>query len=324
MRGEGERKHRVRKYFGRGHGRGMHGRDGGRLRLGRKMHEQLLRAQENELTEHFIYSQLARHLTEEDKKNGDILRQIAKEEKKHADFWHEYTNEKVEPNQLKIFFHTLIAKLLGLTFAVKFMEKGEELAQVNYGQIAEEIPEAKKVEEEEKKHEKQLLNLLDEEHLKYVGSMVLGVNDALVELTGALAGLTLALQKTNLIALTGLITGIAASLSMGASEYLSTKAESGDEEKSPFKASIYTGAMYVVTVILLIAPYYIFPNVYVALGVTLTVAIVIILAFTFYISVAQDLPFKKRFLEMAAISLGVSAISFGIGYLVRTFWGVEV
>jgi VIT1/CCC1 family predicted Fe2+/Mn2+ transporter len=60
------------------------------------------------------------------------------------------------------------------------------------------------------------------------------------------------------------------------------------------------------------------------LGVTLVIAILIILCFTFYISVAQDLPFKRRFFEMAGISLGVSAISFVIGYLVKGFLGVDV
>lgn len=60
--------------------------------------------------------------------------------------------------------------------------------------------------------------LLDEERLRYTGSTVLGLNDALMELTGVLAGLTLALRDTKLIVLTGAITGIAAVLSMGVSE----------------------------------------------------------------------------------------------------------
>jgi VIT1/CCC1 family predicted Fe2+/Mn2+ transporter len=46
-----------------------------------------------------------------------------------------------------------------------------------------------------------------------------------VELTGALSGLTLAFRNTRLIAMAGLITGIAASLSMAGSEYLATKSE---------------------------------------------------------------------------------------------------
>ena len=80
------------------------------------------------------------------------------------------------------------------------------------------IPEAKAIILEENQHETGLLQLLGEERLRYTGSMVLGLNDVLVELTGALAGLTLALQDTKLVALTGSITGIAAALSMGASE----------------------------------------------------------------------------------------------------------
>lgn len=88
--------------------------------------------------------------------------------------------------------------------------------------------------------------------------MVLGLNDALVELTGVLAGLTLALQNTRLVAMTGFITGIAASLSMSASEYLSAKSEEGPQD--PLKASIYTGSAYVLTVLFLIFPYLLFTN----------------------------------------------------------------
>jgi len=73
--------------------------------------------------------------------------------------------------------------------------------------------------------------------------MVLGLNDALVELTGTLAGLTFALKNTRLIALSGLITGIAATLSMAASEYLSARTE--QESSRALKSSLYTGGAYV-------------------------------------------------------------------------------
>ena len=79
----------------------------------------------------------------------------------------------------------------------------------------------KKIAQDEDRHESQLLGMLDEERLQYVGSMVLGLSDALVELTGTLAGLTFALQNNRLVALSGLITGISATLSMTSSEYLS-------------------------------------------------------------------------------------------------------
>lgn len=202
------------------------------------------------------------------------------------------------------------------------MEKGEEEAQVIYKQVADKIPGAASIMEDEYRHEHELLNLLEEEHLQYVGSVVLGLNDALVELTGTLAGLSFALKNTNLIAIAGLITGIAASFSMGASEYLSTKSESDHGEA--LKSSMYTGGAYIITVFFLVLPFLLLAGYMTALLVTILLAILIIFVFNYYIAVAKDLDFKKRFLEMATISLGVAVLSFGIGYLVRVFLGVDV
>jgi VIT1/CCC1 family predicted Fe2+/Mn2+ transporter len=151
---------------------------------------------------------------------------------------------------------------------------------------------------------------------------VLGLNDALVELTGALAGLTFALQNTKLIAMTGAITGIAAALSMAVSEYLSTRSE--ETTRNPFRASIYTGVAYVVTVSVLILPYLVLTDYYVCLGFTLTTAILIIGFFNYYVSVAKDVPFKRRFLEMVGLSLGVAGLSFVIGFILRTMFGIDV
>jgi VIT1/CCC1 family predicted Fe2+/Mn2+ transporter len=122
--------------------------------------------------------------------------------------------------------------------------------------------------------------------------------------------------------LSGLITGIAAALSMGASEYLSTKSE--ETSKDPIKASIYTGGAYIITVLILILPYLVLENYYVCLGVTLTAAVLIIAIFTYYISVARDEPFRRRFSEMAGLSLGVAALSFFVGFFIRQVLGVEV
>ena len=61
-----------------------------------------------------------------------------------------------------------------------------------------------------------------------------------------------------------------------------------------------------------------------ALIAMLAIVVVIIAAFNYYISVAKGLNFKKRFLEMAAISLTVAGVSFVIGLLVKQFLGVDV
>jgi len=280
----------------------------------------LLKAQWNEITEYHIYSRLADRIR--DKHNSEMLRQIAHEERNHYEVWKRYTGEDVKPGRLKIFFFGLVSKVLGLTFGVKLLEKGEEAAQINYERIAAVIPQAREIEEEEDRHEKELIGMLREEMLEYVGSIVLGLNDALVELTGALAGLTFALQNAPLIALAGLITGIAASFSMAASEYLSTKSE-GKGERA-LKAALYTGAAYIVTVILLVLPYLLIGNYFVSLGITLGIAVLIILFFNYYVSVARDMDFRRRFLEMAGLSMGVAGLSFAIGWLIRVVLGVEV
>jgi VIT1/CCC1 family predicted Fe2+/Mn2+ transporter len=109
---------------------------------------------------------------------------------------------------------------------------------------------------------------------------------------------------------------------MAASEYLSKK--SGESSLNPVKASIYTGGAYILTVFFLIAPFLLLENHFLCLGLTVINAILIILIFTFYISVAKDLPFRKRFLEMAFISLGVAGLSFIIGILVRVVLNVDI
>ncbi len=282
--------------------------------------KEILSAQKNEITEHFLYLKLSKSL--KDSHNREILTTIANDELGHYNFWKQYSKQEVKANRWNIFKFHWISKIFGITFGIKLMEKGEAKAQINYAKIIQEIPEAQKIVDDENKHEKELIDLIEEERLQYIGSMVLGLNDALVELTGALAGLTFAMQNTRLIALAGLITGIAASFSMAASEYLSKRSEEGD--KNPFKSSFYTGIAYIFTVFLLIFPYLILSNYIICLGLTILIAILIILAFNFYISVAKDLSFRKRFAEMASLSLGIAVLSFGIGYLIRILLGIEV
>jgi len=258
-----------------------------------------------------------------DQGNRNLLQRIAKDELAHHDFYRSCTQQEVQPDRWRIFFFTWVARIFGLTFGLKLMENGETRAQDNYEEVGEEIPEVRRIAEEEDQHEHELLNLIEEERLNYISSIVLGLNDALVELTGTLAGLTFALQNTRLIALAGLITGVAASFSMGASEYLSTKTE-GNDGREALKSAFYTWTAYLVTVIILILPYLLFPGYVLSLLIMLVAGVLIILVFNFYVAVVKDLPFRRRFLEMAAISLGVAALSFGIGYFIRLVLGVDV
>lgn len=290
------------------------------MELTATVQRQILTFQRNEISEYHIYTRLAKVIKSPE--NAAILAKIGQDELRHANGWMKYTRQEVKPDWWKVWKFTMISRIFGFTFGIKLMERGEESAQANYAGLKQIIPDVDQFVHDEDAHEAQLINMLDEERLRYAGSVVLGLNDALVELTGALAGFTLALQNTQLIALSGLITGIAASLSMAASEYLSTRSE--ETRKSPGLSALYTGIAYIITVSLLILPYLLIKNYYLDLGIALTTAVIIIAVFNYYISVAKDESFHRRFLEMAAISLGVAALSFGLGYLIRLWLGVDI
>ena len=283
------------------------------------MQKTAIQIQKKEITEYFVYTRLA--VLCKDQHNAEVLRSIGEAEKNHALFWQKITGMEIKPSRFRIFRNILKARVLGLTFALKQMEKNEGTASRNYMELVNTFPEAGNIAGEEAEHEKELLNMLDEERLRYAGSVVLGLNDALVELTGALAGFTLALGSTRLISLTGLITGVSASFSMTTSEYLSCKAE-GDPKA--LKSALYTGIAYVITVALLILPYLLLQNKFIALAITLIMAVLIIMVFNYYLATAKDLNFKKRFTEMAVISMGVAALSFAVGYLFQKILGVDI
>jgi vacuolar iron transporter family protein len=289
------------------------------MELTQKHKDLLFQFQKQEITGSTVYRKLAAR--QKDPHNREVLNRIADDELKHYNSYKSLTGKEVGINKWNVFKYTFLSSVLGPTFAIKLMEKNEGDDQILYSQLAH-LPEIPAIIADEEKHERELIELINEEKLNYMGSVVLGLNDALVELTGALAGLTFALQNPSLIALTGSITGIAAAFSMAASEYLSTKSE--DTGKHAVKASVYTGIAYIFTGVILILPYLLLNNIYLSLGLTLTAAVIIIAAFNYYYSVVKDEKFIRRFTEMAILSLSVASLSFGVGIILRKFFGIEV
>ena len=289
--------------------------------LSKKALSIIKKMQQNEITESEIYKRIAKFAKGENNKKA--LLRLSSEEKAHCEIWEKYTNTKMKPERFKVFKYELIARIFGFTFAVKLMELGEECAQCEYLLLASEVEESVTIKAQEEEHENTLLNMLDEESLQYVGSMVLGMNDALVELTGSLAGFTFAMQNTRLIALSGLIIGISATFSMASSEFLSARSEGRNDA---LKSCTYTGIAYLITVALLITPYLILKtNQYLlALILMLAVVIIIIAGFTYYISVVKGEKFRPRFMEMAIISVSVALLSFFVGIAAKHFLGVEI
>lgn len=277
--------------------------------------------QQEELNSAELYRRIAQDAKSD--RERETLLAMSKDEQQHAAVFRKYSNRSLKPNPVRVGLYRLVQRLLGYTFLIKLLERGEIKAVSTYWEEIDQIPELRQIIQEEEKHEDLLINLLDEERLHFTGDVILGMNDALVELTGSLAGYTLAMQNSRIIAMAGLITGVSATLSMAGSGYLSSREE---DSKNAVKSTVIIGLSYFVTVVLLIIPYLLFPAAaYLwALAATILIALLIIAGFNYYLSVAKDRPFQRGFWSMAAISLGVAVISFAVGFLVKHVLGISL
>ena len=281
-----------------------------------------LTQQRAEITEYHVYQQLSKFSKMD--KNREILQKIADDELRHYHVWKNVTGKEPRPQRWKVIYYVWLARIFGLSFALKLMESGEIHAQAFYEKVGEKYPDVGNIFQDEEEHEKELLGILNDKRLAYVGAIVLGLNDALVELTGTLVGLTFAFNDNMVIGVTGLIMGIAAALSMASSGYLASMEEEEKEDVNPVVAAIYTGVAYLITVVLLVFPYFVFATATPATILMLVITLLIIAGYNYYISVAKEVSFKKRFLSMAMISIGVGIISFGIGFLAKQWLGISI
>lgn len=276
---------------------------------------ELLRIQNKEITEYNIYKKLSEKTKGN---NSKILKQISEDEFNHYKEWKEITKLDVKPNRLRIIKYLFINQIFGLMFMMKLLEGNEEKAQINYQKITKELPRTNKIINEEIKHEKLLIDMIDEKRLDYLSSIISGLNDAMIELAGELAGFTFALQNPALIGFAGLIAGIAQFLSSSASEIELFLTERTLENKKAIKKSFLEGSIYLITVFFLIIPFFILQNPFFGMAIAGFNSFIIIILFTYYVSVVKDLSLKKLFSITILITLGIGLLSFIIGWIVKS------
>jgi VIT1/CCC1 family predicted Fe2+/Mn2+ transporter len=280
----------------------------------------------NQYRDYVVYTELAAIETNADFKR--ILEELVGHEIEDYRFWLELSREKVfRVPRLLVAAYKLVRRVLGLTFTAKLLERRETEMIRRYSSLLGGVADEKvrrgisRILEHESYHEAQLIGQVHEQKIQFLSSVILGLNDGLIELTGALVGFSFALRRTALVALTGLITGVAASLSMAASAYMQARHEPG---KDPRRAATYTGLSYFVVVCLLVAPFLVFDDVFGALAVMGAIVLAILASVSFYSAVLQEVGFRRRFLEMTVLSVGVAAIAFAIGWAFRSLTGIEL
>lgn len=254
-----------------------------------------------------------------------ILEEFIVHEHEDYLFWQTLAREKrMSVQKIELWFFKVLRKVFGLVFTVRVLEARAKKLLGKYHAYLGRVTDAElrlhiaRVIEHETRHERSLIAALKEKNVTFLSSAVLGLNDGLIELTGALVGFSFALGDHLLIAGAGSVTGISASLSMASSAYMQARY---DEHKNPRKVGMATGTAYLAVVVLLVAPFFIFDKVFLALGVMFAVVFVIINAMSFYSAILLQRKFIRQAGELFMASIGVGAVAFVIGSLFRFFTG---
>jgi VIT1/CCC1 family predicted Fe2+/Mn2+ transporter len=277
--------------------------------------------QQNEINDHALYLALSQR--EKEPENREVFVRISEEELEHYRFWEKITGQKREASPLLIRFYLLLVTIFGTSFALKWVERREKWAEEFYRSLFDAYPEARKIYMQERMHEQKLIGMLQDKKLLYAGAIVLGMNDALVELTGTLSGIALAFEHAQTVGITGAIMGVAASLSMAGSSFLEAR-ENPDKTIRATVYAAYTGISYILTTAVLVLPFFLFPRIATALAVMFAGAVVAIMAYNFYIAVAKGQSFARHTSQMLLITLGVALVSFAIGYGVHRYFGIDI
>jgi VIT1/CCC1 family predicted Fe2+/Mn2+ transporter len=283
-----------------------------------------------ELFAYRLYSALARRVPAG--KSRDLMDELARQEKSHVDFWlgvNGGSEAAIRIPKLKYRLLVLASRILGPAFTIRWLERGEDQAITAYTGLLEggelnpvQQAHIRKMLDEEREHEQVLERGIEDERRLYLGAAVLGLNDALVELTGGLTGLVSSIREPKLIGFASLVVGIAASMSMAASNFLSVDI-SDDSGLKPGKAATYTGTTYIVVVVGLVLPFFLLSDRHLALVISWAAAVAIIAAFSFYSAVMQGVTFLRRFVMMMGFGLGVAVISFVIGRVLGKLIGIQ-
>ncbi len=286
--------------------------------LGHDLEKLAAKSARDEHTDGAVYQMLSRH--EKNPAFKKALESLASGEQSHYEFWKQYTREtQFKINRLKVYLTLLFRVALGLTFTMKFLERHEDAVHQRYRSMLENIPASDKARfeamlEEEEHQEAFIMGEIHEGRVKYMSFIVLGLADAVVEISGIHAGSLGIYNRTELAGLAGVIAGMAASIAMASAAY--AQAKQGFEGSAKWSA-IYTGVSYMFTAIFLALPYFLTGSMFMALGFSLFVGVVLVAMMTYYDTVISARKFRRQFAEIAGIIFAASLILFIAGTLIR-------
>jgi VIT1/CCC1 family predicted Fe2+/Mn2+ transporter len=280
----------------------------------------------DEWSDFTLYDRLAKTV-QSDSPFAGVLHELSRTEHGHFEFWRKYVpDEQPKLARLKLYWILFLRRFFGLTFATRYLDRHEASVVSKYQSIAPMIPESDRsafeaMVADEKEHEKAFAMKVESSAVRYIAFVVLGLADALVEISGIHAGWLGLFEKTEIAGLAGIIAGGAASLAMASAAF--AQAKQGFQGSARLSA-VYTGVSYFITAVILATPYFLTTNMIAALAASLTLAVVILAITTWYSIVIQQKFFLKDFVEILAILFATTIVVFLLGAFVSAeFPGIK-
>jgi VIT1/CCC1 family predicted Fe2+/Mn2+ transporter len=276
----------------------------------------------DELTDYTVYKRLAGSKRQKNPAMREILSRLAETEHAHFQFWSKYSageDHDLKVSRRRIYYVLFLRLIFGISFAVRYLENHERSVIRKYKSIAhlappEDRPTLERIISDEEEHENQWTNQITEGTVKYISFIVLGLADAIVEISGIHAGSLGIYNSTELTGLAGVIAGAAASLAMASAAFAQAKQ---GFQGSPRLSAFYTGISYFIAALILATPYFLTRTMAVAIGTSLVLGVLIIAFISYYNSIISDARLRRNFLELTGIMFGASLVLFIAGLLVR-------
>src|SRR5271157_2474785 len=228
----------------------------------------------DELRDSAVYARLASD--EADPAAKGLLLMLSATERSHAKAWRSLLGGRGEAAGLpflleaKILEMRIVRRLFGIAFVVKYLERHERYglarytaALKNHSLTAGERRHVHKIIEDDAGYERTLVRQAEayKGELVYSQSIILGLNDGLVEILALIAGIAVVATSGFIVIALGLLAGISGTLSMAGGVYLSARSENlvmahaGESRTKPRKEAAYTGFWYFVGALVPVLPF---------------------------------------------------------------------
>ena len=287
-----------------------------------------LESARDEYTDYLVYKRLAESSRIKNPKMKEILDTLSKTEYRHYEFWRKYAppDARISGNTWIVYLTLLLRIILGNSFAIKYLEKHETAVIRKYKSVKGSIPEADQREfdemvRDEEEHENTFMDQMQGTYIKYISFVILGLADAIVEISGIHAGSLGIYHSTRITGLAGIVAGASASIAMASAAFAQAKQ---GFQGSPTISAIFTGVSYFINAIILATPYFLTQSQLTAISTSIILAILIIAFISYYNSVVSQSHFLRDFSELAGIMLGASAALFLFGLLIRSLFGITI